>query len=160
MQNKKIAAISHHSTGEITQEAAIFHIVHQDTIETQKAAIHAHITPQTIEWVVETGAFKYVARFNHNAAASKAASIANINIFGSEKLEISIIHFLIVFTTSHQAITAQENSHNAAITKAHFILIVFDQTAGHTLLATSLAHIFIAIYAPKIIARTIKIPKS
>jgi hypothetical protein len=94
---------------------------------------------------VETGAFKYVAKFNHNAAASKAASIANINIFGSEKLEISMIPFLIVFTTSPQAITAQENSHIAAITNAHFIFIALLQTAGHTLLATSFAQIFIAI---------------
>jgi hypothetical protein len=99
---------------------------------------------------------KYVAKFSHNAAASNAASIAKMNIDGSEKLEISIIHFLIVFTTSQPAITAQENSHIAAINNAHFILIALLHTAGPTLFATSFAHIFIAIYAQRIIAKTIK----
>jgi hypothetical protein len=80
------------------------------------------------------------------AAAASAAIIANINIIGSVKPEISIIHFFIVLTTSPPAITAQANSKIAAITIAQKIVRAFDQTAGHTLLATSLAQMLIAIY--------------
>jgi hypothetical protein len=49
IQYRKAAAIIHQSTGDITQLAAIFHIVGHDTIENQSAPIQAHITHQTIE---------------------------------------------------------------------------------------------------------------
>jgi hypothetical protein len=61
-----------------------------------------------------------------------------------------IIHFLIVFTTSHQAISTHAASNIAAIIIAHVIVIAFDHTAGHILLATSFDHMFIAIYKPNI----------
>jgi hypothetical protein len=62
---------------------------------------------------------------------------------------------LIVFTTSHPAITAQVKFQIAAIITACFIVIVQEPTAGPTLFATSLAPMFIAIYNPIQIARAI-----
>jgi len=58
----------------------------------------------------------------------------------------SIIHFLIVSTTSPHAIIAPDASNIAAIIIAHQIVRAFDHTAGHILFATSLAHILAAIY--------------
>jgi hypothetical protein len=49
IQYKNNAAIKPHNIGEVTQEAAIFHIVPQDTASNHKAAIQAHITQPTIE---------------------------------------------------------------------------------------------------------------
>jgi hypothetical protein len=62
---------------------------------------------------------------------------------------MSIIPFLIVFTTSPQAIIAPADSKNAASITAPTRVIAPAPTAGHTLLATSFAPIFIAIYRPK-----------
>ncbi|MBT3727450.1 hypothetical protein HOG21_07530 [bacterium] len=59
---------------------------------------------------------------------------------------------MIVFTTSHQAIITHAASNIAAIMIAQVIVIAFDHTAGHILLATSLAHMFIAMYNHNIIA--------
>jgi len=64
----------------------------------------------------------------------------------------SIIHFDIVLTTSPQASITQRASNITAIIIAHLIVIAFDQTAGHILLATSFDHIFIAIYNHRIAA--------
>jgi len=64
---------------------------------------------------------------------------------GSVNVEISIIHFFTVFTTSQPAIVAPAMFHNAAITIAHFIVRAFDPTAGPTLFATSFAQMFIAM---------------
>jgi hypothetical protein len=71
-----------------------------------------------------------------------------------------MIHFLIVFTTSHPAINTQAASNIAAIIIAQVIVIALDHTAGHILLATSLAHIFIDIYNPKIAAMNKKVLES
>ena len=59
----------------MTQLAAIFAIVAQLTSPKPAAAIPAPITPPTIECVVDTGAFKYVAKLTQSAAANKAQSI-------------------------------------------------------------------------------------
>jgi hypothetical protein len=106
--------------------------------------------------VVETGALRYVARFNHNAPANKADNITIIKAVGSVKVDISIIPFFTVFTTSHPAIVAPSTFPSAAITIAHLIVIAPDPTAGQTLLATSLAPILIAIYPPSNTARRTK----
>jgi hypothetical protein len=61
------------------------------------------------------------------------------------KLDISIIPFFTVFTTSQPAINAHKTFHSAAITIAHFNFNAPDHTAGQTLLATSFAQMLIAI---------------
>jgi hypothetical protein len=60
-----------------------------------------------------------------------------------------------VVTTSPPAISAPAASNTAAITKAPAIVSAFDPTAGPTLLATSLAPMFMAMYAPTIDAMAI-----
>jgi len=64
-----------------------------------------------------------------------------------------MIPHLIVSTTSHPAIMTQLASKIPAIIIAHVSVIAFDQTAGHILLATSFAHIFIAIYIQSMAAK-------
>jgi hypothetical protein len=91
---------------------------------------------------------KKVAIFTHSAAHARVAIIIAINCIESLIKLGSIIHFFIVLTTSHQAIITHEASNIAAIIIAHVIVIAFDQTAGHILLATSFAQILIAIYKP------------
>jgi hypothetical protein len=49
INHKQITATIPHNTGDITQLAAIFHIVGHDTEDIHKAATQAHITHQTIE---------------------------------------------------------------------------------------------------------------
>ena len=68
----------------------------------------------------------------------------DINIAGSVTPDASMIHPLIVFTTSPQAIIAPLASNIAAMIMAHPIVIAFAPTAGHILLATSFAPILIA----------------
>ncbi len=53
-----MAAITPPITGEITQLAAILAMVPQFTTPNPTAAMPAPITPPTIAWVVETGAFR------------------------------------------------------------------------------------------------------
>jgi len=60
-----------------------------------------------------------------------------------------MIHLEIVVTTSHHANITHRASNIAAMMIAQVIVIAFDQTAGHILLAISLAQIFIAIYNHK-----------
>ena len=71
------------STGDITHEAAILPMVGQETIAKPPAAIPAPITPPTTEWVVDTGAPTYVARFTHNAADRRAAIMAQTKVDAS-----------------------------------------------------------------------------
>ncbi len=142
---KNKAAINQPNNGDINQLETIFHIVHQSTTQNHKAAIHAHIIHQTIEWVVETGALKYVAKLSQAAAENKAAIIININTDTLSIIFTSMIPFLTVLTTSHHAITAHNNSKTAAIIIACLSFKAPDQTAGQTLLATSFAQIFTAI---------------
>jgi hypothetical protein len=67
-----------------------------------------------------------------------------INIAGSVTPDASIMPPLIVFTTSPPAMIAHPASNIAAMMIAPPIVIAFDPTAGHMLLATSLAPILIA----------------
>ena len=102
-------------------------------------------TPPTMECVVETGAPNKVARFNQTAPASKADNINQTNVLVSAIFDGFIIPFFMVETTSPPANKAPAASNIAAITIAQNKVIAFDPTAGPTLLATSLAPIFIAI---------------
>jgi len=95
---------------------------------------------------------KKVATFNHNAAPSKVANIIFINSFELQIISLSIIHDLIVSTTSQPAINAHAASNIAAIIIAAHIVRAFDQTAGHILFATSFAHKFKAMYIANIVA--------
>jgi hypothetical protein len=113
----------------------------------------AHISHQTTEFVVETGAFKKVARFIQIALQTNVDIITEIAILSS-KTEVSTIFVFIVSTTSHQAIIAHSASAITAIIKAFVIVKALDQTAGHILFATSFAHKFIAMYAAKTVARS------
>jgi len=143
--------MTHHISGDIIQEATIAHTFDHVTIANHLAVIHAHINQPIIEWVADTGALKNVAIFIQREAHNRVASIIARNWVVSVIVLQSIIHFLIVSTTSHQAIIAQDASNIAAIIIAQVRVNAFDQTAGHILFATSLAHIFTAMYNPKII---------
>ena len=57
------------STGEITQLEVILPIDPQLATPQPPAAMPAPKTPPTIEWVVDTGAPTYVAKFSHSAPA-------------------------------------------------------------------------------------------
>jgi hypothetical protein len=71
--------ITHQIISDIIQLATISHILSQYTIDAHSATNHAHINHHIIEFVVEIGALKKVAIFNHNAAHNKVESIININ---------------------------------------------------------------------------------
>src|SRR6056297_4184675 len=90
---RNAAAITPHSTGEITQLAAIAPIVGQFTAANPAAAIPAPITPPTTECVVETGAPTQVARLTQNAAAKSADIIAQINVVAVPMLSGAMMPF-------------------------------------------------------------------
>jgi hypothetical protein len=106
-----------------------------------------------MEFVVETGAFKNVAKFTQIAAQNRVANIVQINSLFSI-ISVCMIQDFIVSTTSHQEIIAHAASNIAAIKRALHIVNAFAQTAGHILFAISFAQIFIAIYIAKILAKT------
>jgi len=120
------------------------------TIANHLAVIQAHNNQPIIDWVVDTGALKKVAIFIQRDAHNRVANIMAKNWVVLVIVLQSIIHFLIVSTTSQPAIMAPDASNIAAIIIAQPIVSAFDQTAGHILLATSLAHIFTAIYSQNI----------
>jgi len=64
--------------GDINQLATISLMVPQFTTSKPRATTHAPRIHPTIECVVETGAFKYVAILSHKAAERSAASIQYI----------------------------------------------------------------------------------
>ena len=132
-------------TGEITQLAAIFDMVTQLTKPKPAPAMPAPITPPTIEWVVETGAFKKVARLIHSAAANRALSIRfrkSVAVTPSPGLMMPLAT---VCTTSPPARIAPALSQTAAITTAAVTVNTLPPTAGPILLATSFAPIFSAM---------------
>ncbi len=135
----------HHNNGEITHDAAIFQTTAQSTISAPYAVNPHQSKPHIIEWVAETGALKYVAIFIQRAAHKSVAVIININSCGFVIIDESMIQPLIVFTTSHPAIIAQDASNIAAIIIAPVNVKALAHTAGHMLFATSFAQIFIAI---------------
>ena len=142
---RKPAAMRPPSIGEITQLEAIAPILLQLAISQPPAAIPAPNTPPTMECVVETGAPTAVARLSHNAPANRAAIISQIKVSLSPINAGSMIPFLIVLTTSPPATSAPAASKMTAITIAPVSVNALEPTAGPTLLATSLAPIFIAI---------------
>ncbi len=144
--NRNEAAIIPPINGEIIHELTMAPMVPQSTILNPAAAIPPPITPPTMEWVVDTGAPANVARFNHNAAASNAAIMAQIKLSVSvPNWLISMMPPLMVDTTSPPAIKAPAASKIIAIMMAPPMVNALEPTAGPTLLATSLAPIFIAI---------------
>ncbi len=155
INHRNNAAIIPPSIGETTQLAAICAILGQFTAVMPAAAIPAPNTPPTTECVVETGAPIQVAKFTQTAAEISAANITQINTWGSPTAEGSIIPLEIVPTTSPPANSAPALSKTAAIIKAPVMDRAFEPTAGPTLLATSLAPIFNAIYAPTAVAAII-----
>jgi hypothetical protein len=103
--------------------------------------------------VIETGALKNVAILTQSAAQSNVESIIAINSVEPAFIILeSIIHHLIVSTTSQPAIKAQPASNITANNIAQPRVKALLQTAGHMLLATSFAHRLIAIYIAKIVA--------
>ena len=145
IQKRKPAAIAPPITGEIIQLAAIIPIWFQFAIPNPPAAIPAPRTPPTIAWVVETGAPKAVAMLSQRAPAKSAAIIKAIKIRAFGIREGSMIPFFTVLTTSPPAIKAPAASKIAAIKIAPNKVRALEPTAGPTLLATSLAPIFIAM---------------
>ena len=75
MNNNRPATITHHITGDVIHEIIIDQTTPQSTIQNHVAAIQAQSKLHIIECVVETGALKYVAKFNHNAQLSSAENI-------------------------------------------------------------------------------------
>jgi len=151
-------ARNHHIKIATTQAEATAQTFHQFTIHNQADVIQAQIKPQKIECVIDTGALKNVAIFTHNAAQSIVESIIAINSTDQGQIISALImSHLIVSTTSHQAINAQDASKITAIKIAQPKVIALLQTAGHILLATSFAQRFIAIYIAKIAASNKKV---
>jgi hypothetical protein len=109
------------------------------------AAAPAPSTPPTIEWVVDTGAPIQVARLSHSAPASSAAIISQTNVAASSIRVGSMMPPLMVLTTSPPAMIAPSASNTAAMRMAWVRLIAREPTAGPTLLATSLAPMFMAM---------------
>ena len=95
--------------------------------------------------VVDTGAPTRVATLIHTAAAASAASMRRTNVAASAMLSGSMIPFLIVPTTSPPATIAPSASNTVATASAPIIVSAPDPTAAPTLLATSLAPMFIAM---------------
>ena len=145
MNVKNMAATKPPSTGEITQLAAIAPITGQSTAPNPAAAMPAPITPPTILCVVDTGAPIQVAKLTQSAADIRAAIIAHINVSASAIDSGETIPFEIVLTTSPPATIAPNASKIPAINSAPTMVSAFEPTAGPTLLATSLAPMFIAM---------------
>ena len=120
-------------------------IVAQLTMLMPAAATPAPSTAPTIECVVDTGAPTAVAMFNHSAAASKAASISQMKVSVSSISSGRMMPLRMVLTTSPPAMNAPAASQTAAMTSAPTRLRAREPTAGPTLLATSLAPMFIAM---------------
>jgi hypothetical protein len=83
------------STKEITQLTAMLQTFAHITIFGPLAINQAQISQPTTEFVIETGVFKYVARFTQMAPQIKVASIASITSRVCSEL-VSIISFFIV----------------------------------------------------------------
>ena len=124
------------------------------TIEAPATVRPAPRIPPTIEWVVETGELKKVAKLIQRAAASNALNIKYLNCVVFINSPGDIIPFETVLTTSPPANKAPELSQTAAIITAVPTDITFPPTAGPILFATSFAPIFSAIYPPIIAAAT------
>ena len=133
------------STGEITQLAAMLPMVDQSTMAGPAAAMPAPSTAPTIECVVDTGAPTAVARFSHSAPASSAASMIHTKVSESLMRSGSMMPLRMVPMTSPPAISAPAASKIAAMTSAPARVSALEPTAGPTLLATSLAPMFIAM---------------
>ena len=123
-------------------------MVGQLTNSNPAAAMPAPITPPTMEWVVETGAFSKVARLIHSAAANNALNIKARKVATSIASPGEMIPFETVLTTSPPARMAPALSQTAAIRTAMPTVRTRPPTAGPILLATSLAPMFSAIYPP------------
>jgi hypothetical protein len=132
-------------TGEITQLATIPLSVPQLAACVPPAAMPAPSTAPMIECVVDTGAPDAVATLSQIAPASKAAVITQMKRSVSAIAAGSMIPFCTVATTSPPAIKAPAISKTAAMMIAPVIEIAREPTAGPTLLATSLAPMFIAM---------------
>ena len=120
-------------------------MVDQFTKPQPPAAMPAPMTAPMMECVVDTGAPKAVAKFNHKAPANKAASMTLANSAGSESCLASMMPPLIVPTTSPPATIAPKASNTAAMVMAQPMVRAPEPTAGPMLLATSLAPMFIAM---------------
>ena len=102
-------------------------------------------TAPTIECVVDTGAPTAVARLSQSAPASSAASMIHTKVSESLIRSGLMMPLRMVPTTSPPAISAPAASKTAAMTSAPASVNALEPTAGPTLLATSLAPMFIAM---------------
>lgn len=68
-----------------------------------------------MEWVVETGAPRMVARFSHRAPASRAEVISRIRLWASSSGDGVMIPLEMVLTTSPPASRAPAVSQTAAM---------------------------------------------
>src|SRR5690606_33523396 len=128
--------------GEMIQLATMVPMVVQSTTPNPAALTAAPTTPPTTEWVVDTGAPKKVARLSHSAAANRADIMDHTNIMGVWNWSDDAMPLEMVWTTSPPAMMAPDASHRAAMTRAPLMVSARAPTAGPTLLATSLAPMF------------------
>ena len=102
-------------------------------------------TAPTMEWVVDTGAPMAVAKLSHSAPASRAEVMTQMKRPLSEIASGLMMPPRMVETTSPPAIRAPATSKMAARMMAPVMVIEREPTAGPTLLATSLAPMFMAM---------------
>src|SRR5690606_37559258 len=138
----------------MTQLEAIAAMTGQLTMAHPEEAMPAPMTPPTMECVVETGAPSQVAMFSQMAAPSRAPVMTQTKTLASPMVSGSMMPFLTVLTTLPPAMIAPAASNVAAMTMAVVNVIASEPTAGPTLLATSLAPMLIAMYAPMTAATT------
>jgi|GEM_PF-2593002 len=129
----------------MTQLATIAPMTGQLTIAKPAAAMPLPMTPPTIECVVDTGAPSQVAMLSQIAAPSSAPIITHTKTIGSPMSAGSMMPFFTVLTTSPPAMIAPAASKTAAMRIAVPSVMALEPTAGPTLLATSLALMFIAM---------------
>ena len=145
IQYRKLAAIRPPSSGDTTQLATMAPTVSQRATDRPPAATPAPSTAPTMECVVDTGAPNAVARLSHSAPASSAAVITQMKRSLSAMPAGLMMPPRIVDVTSPPAMSAPATSNTAAMTTAPPIVMAREPTAGPTLLATSLAPMFIAM---------------
>jgi hypothetical protein len=145
IHSKKPAATSPPSTGDTTQLATMPLRVPQLAASRPPAITPAPNTAPTIECVVDTGAPMAVAKLSHSAPASRAAVMTQMKRLVSAIASGLMMPPRMVETTSPPAIKAPATSKMAARTIAPVMVMERDPTAGPTLLATSLAPMFMAM---------------
>ncbi len=133
------------NTGEIIQLSITAPSFPQLITENPPASIPNPIMAPTIEWVVDTGSDFHVAKETHRAAASIAERAPTRARWGSVRMSVETIPFLIVWVTWEPRKVAPTTFRIPAINTAWRMVIAFAPTEEAIEFATSLAPIFQAM---------------